>query len=333
MLRMPPFEVHLPTTATEAVRLRTTLPDAMYVAGGTDLLPNLKHRLHAPQHLVGLTDVHGMADITLGEDGTLTIGALATLDTLANHETIRREVPGLAQAAGSVAGPQHRKMGTIGGNVMLDTRCLFYNQTQEWRQALGNCLKKDGDWCHVIGSKKACVAAQSSDTVPLLIALDARLEVRTTPEATEEVCLRDVFTKDGRFDRIHTLPHTALVESIQIPPRAAGHRSVYRKIRSRSAVDYPQLGVAISGSFDGLTCTSLDVVIGAMMPQPKRLKHMDKAVGQPLDDALIEDLATHGFKQVRPQTNIHGSPQWRRHMARVELVRGLKALRPSADSP
>jgi len=329
MLRMPPFEVHLPKTAAEAVSLRATLQESMYVAGGTDLLPNLKHRLHAPEHLIGLTDVAGLADISLQDDGTLLVGALATLDAIATSETVQSEVPGLAQAAGSVAGPQHRKMGTIGGNVMLDTRCLFYNQTREWRQALGNCLKKDGDWCHVIGSKKACVAAQSSDTVPLLIALDARLQVRTTPDTCEEVPLRGLYTKDGRFERVHTLPHTALVEAVKVPPRATGHRSVYRKIRSRAAVDYPQLGVAISGSFDGEVCTSLEVVIGAMMPQPKRLKHMDKAVGQVLDDALIEDLATHGFKQVRPQTNIHGSPQWRRHMARIELARGLRALRPA----
>ena len=328
MLRMPPFEVHLPTTAQEAVCLRATLPESMYVAGGTDLLPNLKHRLHTPQHLISLSEVQGLADISMADDGTLVVGALATLDTIATSETVQRETPGLAQAAGAVAGPQHRKMGTIGGNVMLDTRCLFYNQTSEWRQALGNCLKKDGDWCHVIGSKKACVAAQGSDTVPLLVALDARLQVRTSEADQEEIALRGLFTKDGRFEHIHTLPHTALVESVKIPPRVAGHRSVYRKIRSRAAVDYPQLGVAISGSFDGQICTSLDVVIGAMMPQPKRLKHMDKAVGQVLDDALIDELSAHGFKQVRPQTSIHGSPQWRRHMARVELARGLRALRP-----
>ncbi len=327
MLRMPPFEVHLPTTAVEAVALRSSLPESMYVAGGTDLLPNLKHRLHSPQHLISLSEVAGLAEISASEDGPLTIGARATLHALATSEVIQRSVPGLAQAASLVAGPQHRLMGTIGGNVMLDTRCLFYNQTAEWRSALGNCLKKDGDWCHVIGSAKACVAAQSSDTVPMLVALDARICVRTSA-GCDKIALRDLFTKDGRFDRFQTVPDTALVEAIEIPPPRPGHRSVYRKVRSRAAVDYPQLGVAISASFDGEICAELEVVVGAMMPQPKRLKHMHKAVGQTLSDALIDDLAEHGFKQVRPQASIHGSPQWRRHMARVELARGLRAIRP-----
>jgi 4-hydroxybenzoyl-CoA reductase subunit beta len=301
----------------------------MYVAGGTDLLPNLKHHLHTPQHLVSLSEVVGLDQISMAADGTLEIGASATLHAIATSELLAREVPGLAQAAGLVAGPQHRQMGTIGGNVMLDTRCLFYNQTAEWRTALGYCLKKDGDWCHVIGSGTACVAAQSSDTVPMLVALNARIRVRTTESATEEVALRKLFTKDGRFEKMHTLPHTALVEAILIGPRQVGHRSVYRKVRSRAAVDYPQLGVAISGSFHGPICTSLEVVIGAVMPQPKRLKHMRKAVGQRLDDDLIEVLATHGFKAVKPQTSIHGSPEWRRNMVKVELARGLRAFRPN----
>ena len=161
----------------------------------------------------------------------------------------------------------------------------------------------------------------------MLIALNARIRVRTSISEVEDVALRGLFTKDGRFELVHTVPHTALVEAIVIPPRSPGHRSVYRKVRSRAAVDYPQLGVAISGSFDRSTCTALEVVVGAIMPQPKRLKHMDKAVGTELDDALIDVLATHGYKQVKPQTSIHGSPQWRRHMARVEIARGLKILR------
>jgi len=333
MLRMPPFELHLPTTAVEAVQLRQSLPESMYVAGGTDLLPNLKHRLHTPQHLVSLSEVAGIGAIVVTDDGTLEIGARSTLHDIATNALLLREVPGLAEAAGLVAGPQHRQMGTIGGNVMLDTRCLFYNQTAEWRTALGFCLKKDGDWCHVIGSKKACVAAQSSDTVPMLVALDARLRVRLDKDESTEVPLRELFTKDGRFDRVHTLPHTALVEAVVIPPRRPGHRSVYRKVRARAAVDYPQLGVAISGSFDGSNCTELEVVIGAIMPQPKRLKHMKKAVGTQLDDELIDVLAAHGYKQIKPQTSIHGSPQWRRHMARVELTRGLRDLRDGAPSP
>lgn len=331
MLRMPGFEVHLPQTVADAVALRAELPESMYVAGGTDLLVNLKHRLHAPRHLVSLAAVQGFGGVTTDDDGTLRIGAGTTLHDLATSEIVGAEVPGLAEAAGLVAGPQHRRMGTIGGNVMLDTRCLFYNQTEHWRQSIGYCLKKDGDWCHVIGSRKSCVAAQSSDTVPMLIAVGASLEV-VDVEGARTVPLREVFTKDGRFDHVHTLDPRALVTAVVIPPRPPGHRSVYRKVRSRGSIDYPQLGVAIAASFDGSVVTSLEVVLGAMLPQPKRLRSMDKAVGQPLDEALIADLAEHGFKQARPQTQLHGSPDWRRHMARVELRRGLEALAASAPS-
>lgn len=326
MLRMPEFQVHLPRTAAEAVKLRAELPASMYVAGGTDLLVNLKHQLHQPEHLVSLQQVAGLDAIELAADGTLRLGAGATLHAVATSPVVGREVPGLALAASLVAGPQHRRMGTIGGNVMLDTRCLFYNQTREWREALGWCLKADGDWCHVIGSAKSCVAAQSSDTVPMLVAVDATIELLDA-DGPREVALRELFTKDGRFDHVHSVPHTALVTGIRIPPRPAGHRSTYRKVRARQAIDYPQLGVAIAAAFDGDRLAALEVVIGAMLPQPKRLTNLDEALGKPLDDALVEFLAERAFKQVRPQAQIHGSADWRRHMARVELRRGLEALR------
>lgn len=325
MLRMPAFEVHLPTTPEEAFALRTRLEDSMYVAGGTDLLVNLKHRLHEPAHLVSLASIDTLRGISLGSDGTLRIGASTTLQEVATSPVVLQEVPGLARAAALVAGPQHRRMGTLGGNVMLDTRCLFYNQTPLWRESLGYCLKKQGDWCHVIGSRKSCVAAQSSDTVPVLTALDARIEL-IDGEGTREVPLRELFTKDGRFDHVHTVPHTALVTAIVVPPRPAGHRSTYRKVRARNAIDYPQLGVAVVGSFDGDVVTSLEACLGAMLPQPRLLRHMDKAVGRTLTADLVEELAEHAFKQARPQAQIHGPADWRRHMVRVEMRRALEEL-------
>jgi 4-hydroxybenzoyl-CoA reductase subunit beta len=220
-------------------------------------------------------------------------------------------------------------MGTIGGNIMLDTRCMFYNQSHEWRTALGKCLKADGDWCHVIGSAKACVAAQSSDTVPVLVALDARIVLLQADGVEAEVALRDLFTKDGRLDRVHTVPATSLVTHLRIPPRAAGHKSTYRKVRSRDAVDYPQLGIAlvIAVDDDG-ALTQIEACVGAMLPQPKRLTKLDGWIGQHLTDQVITDLSERAFKQVRPQPNIHGSIEWRRHMAKVEFRRALESLRP-----
>ncbi|NCG17686.1 MAG: hypothetical protein GWP91_01540 [Rhodobacterales bacterium] len=325
MLRMPEFQVHLPLTARQAVNLRSTLPESMYIAGGTDLLPNLKHHLHAPQHLVSLSKVVELKGIIVDDSG-VRIGAGTSLHDVANHTELAAMVPGLAQAAGLVAGPQHRRMGTLGGNVMQDTRCLFYNQSLEWRTSLGKCLKKDGDWCHVLGSAKACVAAQSSDTVPMLMALDARVEVLRPSGDLEQIALRGLFTKDGRFDQMHTLENSALVIAIVVPKPADGHRSVYRKVRTRDSVDYPQLGIAISASLKNGQLTALEVVVGAMLPQPKRLTKLDSALGRVLDEAHISELAERAFKQVRPQPNIHGSVAWRREMARVETARGLRQI-------
>jgi 4-hydroxybenzoyl-CoA reductase subunit beta len=326
MLRMPEFEVHLPRSATEAVHLRTSLPDALYVAGGTDLLPNLKHGLHAPRHLVSLARVEELVGWRRRDDGGVRIGAGTTLQALADSDSLRAAMPGLAEAAGAVAGPQHRRMATLGGNVLLDTRCLFYNQSESWRRALGFCLKKDGDWCHVVGSKTTCVAAQSSDTVPMLLALGASLEI-LGPDGPSTLELEALYQQDGRWERAFALAPESLIVAIAIPPPAEGHRSTYRKVRSREAVDFPQLGLGMAAAFDGRTCRALTVVVGALMPKPRRLRDLDAAVGSELDDATIERLAQEAFKQTRPQTNIHGDPGWRRHMVRVEMRRGLVALR------
>ena len=330
MLRMPPFEMHLPTTPEQAVAAMASLPRAMYVAGGTDLLPNLKHELHRPDHLVSLSHVEGMGEIALDKDGTLRIGAAATLHAVATSAIVAVELPALSRAASLVAGPQHRRMGTIGGNVLLDTRCLFYNQTRAWRTALGSCLKAEGSWCHVIGSDRACVAAQSSDTVPVLVAADAAVEARLPGrDAPEIVPLRSLWTKDGRFDANRTLPGSALVTAILVPQRPQGAAGTYRKVRSRAAVDYPQLGIAALAAFDGERVASVEVVIGAMLPFPKRVAGLDAFAGEALTDEVIDAIADRVFKSARPQAQIWGAPEWRRHMARVETRRALIELRPA----
>lgn len=327
MLRMPEFEVHLPRTAAEAVALRVRLPASMYVAGGTDLLPNLKHHLHRPEHLVSLAQIEGLDEISLHSDGTLQIGARCTLHQIAGSEILQREVPGLSLAASLVAGPQHRRMGTLGGNVMLDTRCLFYNQSDAWRAALGHCLKAEGTWCHVIGSAKGCVAAQSSDTVPVLVALGAILEVISPDQALHLVPIAGLWTKDGRFELNRTLPDSSLLTAVRIPPRRPGHRSTYRKVRARGAVDFPQLGIAAVAAFDKDRCTALDVVIGAMLPHPKPVPGLEFAIETPWTDSIIDAIAEAAFKAARPQTQVHGDPSWRRHLVRVETKRALTTLR------
>ncbi|HHO49576.1 MAG TPA: 4-hydroxybenzoyl-CoA reductase subunit beta [Deltaproteobacteria bacterium] len=327
MLRMPEFEVHHPTTPEEAVALRAELPGSMYVAGGTDLLPNLKHRLHEPPHLIALSRLSGLDRIEQDPDGSLILGASTPLAALAGSELLAASVPGLVEAAASIAGPQHRRMGTLGGNVMLDTRCLFYNQSRPWRQAVGGCLKKDGDWCHVIGSAKACVAAQSSDTVPMLVALDARLRALLPGGERRELPLLELFSRDGRFEQRHTLPPEALITHVHVPSPGAGHRSTYRKVRARSAVDYPQLSIALAATLEGERCTALQVVIGAMLPQPRPVPGLHALIGEALTDEVCEAIAEKAYKAARPQPQLHGEPSWRRHLCRIETRRGLQQLR------
>ncbi|MCB9676767.1 MAG: FAD binding domain-containing protein [Alphaproteobacteria bacterium] len=326
MLRMPAFTLQQPASVDEAVRMRAEL-DSLYLAGGTDLLVNLKHHLQRPAHVIDLRGLPGLDGIEVGADA-IRIGALTPLATVERDARVRDIVPGLAEAVASIAGPQHREMGTLGGNVMLDTRCLFYNQTEAWRTALGKCLKADGDWCHVIGSPKACVAAQSSDSVPMLTALGAVLELRTAPGEVREVALADLFTKDGRYDRMHTVPRESLLEAIRIPRPAAGHRSTYRKVRSRQAVDFPQLGVAVAATFDGRTCTAVEIVLGALLPSPRQLPTLDEAIGVEWTDAVVEAVADRVRRFARPQRSIHGDPAWRRHLAGVETRRAMLYLRP-----
>lgn len=317
MLRMDGFEFHAATSADDAVHLYGTLEEPMYIAGGTDLLPNLKHRILRPKNLIGLA---GILDDSIEEtDSSWNIGGGIRLSALAGST----QIPPLAEAAGLVAGPQIRNMGTLGGNVLLDTRCLFYNQTEFWRHSLGYCLKADGDWCHVIDGPKTCVAAQSSDTVPVLLAMDASIEL-LGPDATRTLALRDLYRFDG-INHLAIQPGELLTRVI-VPKPEAGFRGTYKKLRRRDSIDFPQLGVAVIGTFDGATPSSLDIVVGAVNPQPKPIRKLEGFLNQPLTDQAIQQISALVEKQTRPQKSITGDPGWRRSMAGIFTERALRQL-------
>ena len=320
MLRMEPFAYRPARTYEEALAIWSSAEAPMYVAGGTDLLPNLKHGIVHPRTLVSLAEIPG----GITEDGdTLVIGAATKLHAIATNATVRALLPPLARAAGLVAGPQIRAMGTIGGNVLLDTRCLYYNQSAFWRGALGHCLKADGTWCHVIGGPKTCVAAQSSDSVPVLLALDASLRL-LGPEGARTLAIRDLYRFNG-MDHL-TLQKGELLTAIVVKKPAPGFRGSYQKLRTRDSIDYPQIGVAIAGTFDGAVPSALEIVIGAANPQPKPVRGLEAFLGAPLDDAAASAIADLVHKQTRPQAAVHGDPAWRRQMASVYTRRGLLAL-------
>jgi 4-hydroxybenzoyl-CoA reductase subunit beta len=306
MLRMDGFAFHKASSVGHALELYKDLETPMYIAGGTDLLPNLKHRILHPKNLIAIGHIlHRGWSI---EGDTLIIGAGTRLAALSRLD----EIPPLAEAASLVAGPQIRNMGTIGGNILLDTRCLFYNQSAFWRKALGGCLKAEGDWCHVIDGPKTCVAAQSSDTVPVLLAMDAVIRL-AGPDGNRDVRLRELYRFVGQ-DHIQITPGELLTE-VRVPMPSAGFRGTYRKLRRRDSIDFPQLGLAIIANFDGTVLQKLEIVVGAVNPQPKPIRKLDAFIGLPLGDEAIQAIAELVEKQTRPQGSVVGDTAWRRRMA------------------
>ena len=326
MLRLPHFKYHRPTTVDHAIAVMGEhAGDAMYIAGGTDLVPNMKHRLFEPGHLVALKRIQELRGVGQ-DDGHLRIGAGETLSAVSRDAQVLEHFPALADAAAHVAGPQLRNAGTIGGNVCLDTRCTYYNQTAFWREALGYCLKKDGEVCHVTKVGKKCVAAHSADTPPVLMTLDA-VVVLIGPEGRREVPVRDFFVADGIVNT-RRAPDEVLTE-IGIPMSSASRRQAYAKLRQRKSIDFPLLTVAIAADLDGDgTVRHLEGVVTALGARPRVLaKWSDVAAGRILDDELIEDLAARAHQQCHPLENIIVDPEWRRAMVPVFVRRALAQVR------
>jgi len=328
VLRMDGFGFVPARSPEEAVALVQDRPDAVFLAGGTDLLPNLKHRIVRPRTVIGLGGALP-AGWSVG-DGVVTIGAGTTLRALSGLSAL----PSLAAAAGCVAGPQIRNMGTLGGNVLLDTRCLYYNQTAEWRKALGHCLKAEGTWCHVVGGPKTCVATQSSDTVPVLLSLGATLRF-LGPAGERRLPIRDLYRFNG-MDHLK-LEKGEVLTHVEVPLPAAGTRASYQKLRTRGSIDFPQLSVAIRGTFEGAgpsaMAPDLEVVIGAVNPQPKAIAGIDALAREPLSDAVIAEISATVVARTRPQGSVHGDVGWRRQMAGVLVSRALHRLRAGAAVP
>jgi len=334
MLRLPRFRLHRPGTVAEAVTLLAEAGDrAVVLAGGTDLLPNMKHELVTPEVVVALADVAGLTGITREPDGSLAIGAMTPLAAVAASAEVRQSAPALAQAASVVAGPQLRRMGTIGGNVLLDTRCQWFNQTYFWRSAVGFCLKKDGTVCHVVKGGSNCVAAASNDTAPALMTLDAVLNI-AGPGGTRRTQIDAFWTADGR--RNHRLAPGEILTGIRIPPQRPGHRGAYGKLRDRGAIDYPLLGVAVRLDVGpSATVVAADVVVTVLAAAPRRITAAgDLLAGGGLQNggcaARFADVAEAAFRQCHPLDNVPGDAGYRREMVRVYVRRTLEAAAAGA---
>jgi 4-hydroxybenzoyl-CoA reductase subunit beta len=339
MLRLHEYAYHRPGTLDEAVAFLRAHEDAMPIAGGTDLMPNMKHRLFTPRHLValkGVRELHGVwladADGNPVEDGSpaaaqVVIGACTTLTQIARNPLVRRTMPSLAEAAGKVAGPQIRNQGTIGGNLCLDTRCTYYNQSLFWRQALGFCLKKDGDVCHVTRTGKKCVAAHSADTVPALITLGASVDL-VSADGTRTVGVDPFFVADGVWNTVRR--RDELVARVRIPLPNAAVRTAYVKVRQRNSIDFPLLSIAAAAELaPDETVQRISLVVSALGSRPRVVTGLDKiAAGHRLGD-VVEAVAQQAYKQCHPLENIIVDPDWRRAMVPVYVRRALQEMIPT----
>ena len=320
MLPLPIFDYHRPRTLSEALRLLQQLgPKAQILAGGTDVLPNMKQGLFEPEHVVSIARIEELRGITL-EGDALVVGAGVRLAEIADSFMARRLAPALAEAAGAVGGPHHRAMGTLGGNVCLDTRCRYYNQTYFWRKALGFCLKKDGTVCHVVKGGAKCVAAASNDSAPALIALDA--EIRILSAAGEKrVPARDFYTADGVKNTV--LEPGEMVVRVAVPV-VEGRKSAFEKLRKRGAIDFPLLSVAARVDTDAEgQVTAADVVVSALGARPRRIRAAAKVGPGAAVDKLAETLAQAAFAECKPLSNLDEETEWRREMVPVVVKKAV----------
>ena len=323
-MRLPKFEYYVPRSLAEAVKIRGEAgPVGQFVAGGTDLYPNMKRRQQMPKTVISVMRLAELNQITGDGAGGLRIGASVTLTEICEHPIINRDYPVVAQAARTISTPILRNMGTIGGNLLLDTRCNYYDQNYEWRKGINFCLKKDGDICWVAPGSTKCWAVQSSDLVPVMVAIGAKLRFAST--LGERVIDAAGLYNDDGIEYLRKRPDELLVD-IQLPP-TNGWRASYQKLRRRGAFDFPVLGVAAWVKTSGDTVTDAKVVLGAIAPSPVEIKDAaDILIGKPLDNDQMLAAAEAAYIKARPLDNTDFVYQWRKQMARQYTLRALRDL-------
>ncbi len=291
------------------------------MAGGTDLVPNMKHELETPEVVISLRGIESLRGVA-EEAHAVRIGPLTTLHDLSHHPIVHRFFPSLADACAEVAGPQLRRMGTIGGNVCLDTRCVYVNQTYFWRQALGFCLKKDGTVCHVVSGGRRCVAAASNDSGPVLMSLGATLELANS-ERTRTSTIEDFYVQDGVFNQQRA--RDELLVGITIPKPKPRTVMAYQKLRTRAAIDFPELGVAVLAELSEVGLAErVDICLTALASRPVRVSKLEAVYkDRELDAETILALGRSAFDRAKPLTNIATDADYRREMVTVMVKRAF----------
>jgi 4-hydroxybenzoyl-CoA reductase subunit beta len=324
-LSLPQFKLLRPGTLEEALSLLAKHGDRAnasirIVAGGTDLIPSMRQKLFDPQYVLDIRNIAELKGIRQQGSG-VEIGALTSLTTIEHSDILRRRYPVLTEAAATVASPLLRNMGTIGGNICLDTRCLWYNQSLTWRKGCGFCIKKDGDLCHVAPGGTRCWAAFSGDTPPALLCLNAEIEIASASGLCR-MPLRDFYTGDGIAYR--KLQPNELVTRVFLPESSADYRGIYRKLRVRGSIDYPLAGVAVVIKRSNRHIADARVAITAVNPAPFLVKGASELLaGKAMDEGLAEAVGNLAAKTAKPLTTSALTPEYRREMIRVFTKRAI----------
>ncbi|MEP6642916.1 MAG: FAD binding domain-containing protein [Acidobacteriaceae bacterium] len=329
-MSLPQFRLLRPRTLDEAVGMLAEHGNNIRVlAGGTDLIPSMRQRLFEPGYILDLGHLKDLRGIKIPPDDSLEIGAFTSLTEIEHSQIVKKRYPVLSEAAATVASPLLRNMGTLGGNICLDTRCLWYNQSLTWRKGCGFCIKKDGNLCHVAPGGTKCWAAFSADTPPALLCLNTEIEIASAA-GVRRMPLLEFYTGEG--DAYRVLKLGEIVTRIILPASSAGWRGVYRKLRVRGSIDYPLAGVAVAlKPFNG-HFTEAQVALTAVNPAPVLVKRAgEMLVGKPIDDALAEQVGDLAARTAKPLTTSALTPEYRREMIRVFTKRAILAAAASEN--
>lgn len=327
MMRLPKFNHISPRTIEEACVLREKYGlEASILAGGTDLLVACKLRIQQPSYLISLREIQELKGITYKEDEGLRIGAMSSLDEIRSDPTILKHYPGLSEAASTVGTPQLREMGTLGGNLCLNTRCIYFNQSDTWRKSRAICFKMGGDVCHVVPKGRKCFAVFSGDMAPILIALRAKIKLVST-SGERLVPVENLYSGDGKEPI--ALKSGELLSEIILPRLVERQRSIYLKYKVRGAIDFPLAGVAVRMDSNGTgICMDCRVVLNAVGSSPAGVPEAEELMRGKVPNAeLIDQISQKAMERSHPVANTSGSnPTYRRKMVGFLTKRALLAV-------
>lgn len=331
MVRLPRFEYSEPDSLEGALSLLAQHEGEVgLVAGGTEQYVQMKQRIRTPRYLVSLKAIPDLDVVEYNAQKGLKIGPLAILESIESNPDVQKYYPGLGHAAGLVASPAIRNVGTIGGNVCLDTRCWYYNQSHNWRKSLSPCYKRGGDICYVAKGGDHCYALCMSDTAPALMALGASVTLCRAGEK-REVALKDFFTNNG--EKVNRLEPGEILTEIRVPPVPPRTGSVYIKYATRKAIDFPILGVAavVSLEPENGTCKDASIVVGGVGSAPVLVERVGEVMkGQELSDGVMEEVGSLAARSVYPATHMKFSGRYKKKVVPVYVRRAMKAAVESA---